>query len=90
MKGLNNTPHTSMLKRICASVGLLLLAWLITTSQISEVTDMNGKYAVTYKTYCVLDAPVYKANGDLVIRDGNRDVQLRIKSYTVETVSKCP
>jgi hypothetical protein len=76
--------------RYLAVLPILFLAWLITTNQISEVTDMNGKYAVTYKSYCTTVAPVYKTNGDLIVRDGNIDINLRMSSYVVQEVTTCP
>ena len=69
---------------------LLIFAWLVTTNQISDVTDMNGKYAVTYKTYCSTTAPVYKTNGDLTLKDDNQEITLRTNVYTVQLVARCP
>lgn len=68
---------------------ICILAWFITTSQIVEVQDMNGKYPVVYKTYCTEEEPSYKTNGDILVRDSGKNVILRASHYTVEKVDRC-
>lgn len=72
----------------CLAALLSLFALLITTKQIVEVQDMNGKYPVTYKTHCIseeYDKALFKKSGILQFDSG-----LTIKDYiSVEEISNC-
>ena len=69
---------------------LIVFAWLITTNQTSIIRDnQDGTYTVEHKQYCTEIEPSYKAN-DLIIKNGTKEVILRIDQYTVEKVANCP
>jgi hypothetical protein len=74
-----------------AIVVFLITAWLVTTNLVETVKDTgSGEWKVEHKQYCVEKKPTHNEHGELVVKDKEQEIKIKVDRYILKEVQNCP